>query len=166
MAEIKKTLVAIDRDGNEVPIGSKIGNSGAILIECTRANEFRYGGGRSGKIVYKNGNWQEEVYDKAFDLTVIDTELEEGYNASTKKMNKPFSEMVKEQRAKNIKKSDAPLIDGIVVTDSNGGSKKFDKGSGVDVLDDAIEYARQRLREMCGVGDTITIEITECDDGM
>lgn len=57
------------------------------------------------------------------------------------------------------------MIDKIEINDSCYKCKIFDKMN-VDVVDEALEYVRTRLYEMCGVGDTITIKIKECDDGM
>ena len=69
------------KTGKPVEIGDEITDfrgDKAILVSLDRVNEQRYGGRRSGKISYRrgDGDFGCEVYDKVFDIIVIETEWE------------------------------------------------------------------------------------------
>lgn len=79
---MKNNLVAMDnKTWKPIAIGDEVTSfrgEKATFVGCERRNEFRYGGGKSGKVAVR---WPDdmvsmEYYDKVFNITVIDTEAE------------------------------------------------------------------------------------------
>lgn len=102
----KPRLAAYDTNtGREIPIGSIVTDSRgdrARLEYLDRANEFRYGGRRSGKVgvTFTDGN-RGEYYDNVFNLEVRDLDLEEKMmkSRSIKPKAKPVKKAAKPKTA-------------------------------------------------------------------